>query len=555
MKHNKVLIILIIVFAILILSAGGFVLAYMTTDILKTDQQLFYKYIFPVGKDIVSLNSENLQSYMTKLETSPYENNGSLTVAVTAPDSIYNQMNLDAVNNMEITFNGKEDKSNKLSEQNININYSEEVTMPISYKATGDTYGLTSESIVNGIIAIKDENLQEFAQKLGINVQMPDKIGVLIPNITEEQIANEIPKLEQIIINNLKPENFSKIDERDFALTLSQKQLATMVLQMIEEIKSSGMLSANTIEEINKYQENIQIENLSDEEFLKLVVSKDKRLVISIEEEIIAIIKSENNVITIQLTDEENAPIITLQKLETENNLSYKIGLKQENNEISLTATYTGLQTQTANENYLLVISVAIPDNDENNESEGQKLEYQYNFDTSKTFVDAVDVEELTSENAFILNEKINEYGAETIKALFQQIGTAIVTVNNEQMQKLGVSENPLIFATPIGYAYYSIAHTMDNPEVQMKDTAITSFNAGYLNYEGHQKGSSAKILIDRVITNNKDTSDHIVSVNGYTDESSLQNLKSQLSTSAEYNITFNYNLEGYINAIMIAAK
>ena len=71
MKHKKLLIVLIVVIAVLILAAGGFAFAYMTTDIFKTDQQLFYKYIYEVGKDISALNSEALGNYLERTQSTP----------------------------------------------------------------------------------------------------------------------------------------------------------------------------------------------------------------------------------------------------------------------------------------------------------------------------------------------------------------------------------------------------------------------------------------------------------------------------------------------------
>ena len=548
MKHKKILIILIIAIVVLVIAIGGFVFAYMTTDILKTDEQLFYKYMMAFGNDISTFNSENLQNYLAKTQTTPYENDGVLTVNVDIPEDTPSDM--DIVNDMNITFKGKTDKTNNLSEQAININYSDNVTFPILYKHTGNTYGMTSEKVINGggIIAIKNENLLDLAAKLGINLEIPDEIEMSASNISVEQLVNEFPKLQQILLNNLTKENFSKVDGSDFMLTLTEKQFVNILLQMVDEIKQSGILPQSIVDAINQSEDNIQEDQLSDDAYLKIVVNKDKKVVVSVQEEILMILTSKNGEVTIQLTDAEDAPVIKLQKTENANNASYQISVVQANNEISFAMNYTNLQAQTVNEDYLLTISVATSENEEND----QRIEYQYNFNTAKTFVDAVEVEEINSDNAFIVNERIDEYGAETIKALFQQIEMTIIQVNNEQMQELRVKTNPLILATPIGFLNLaSYPEDIDNPEI----VEIQSFNAKFLNYEGIQKGSSTKALIDIVITNNKDISGHIVSVNGYTDEASLQNLKSQLNTSAEYSVVFNYNSEGYINSIMIAAK
>ena len=56
---------------------------YFCTDILKTDRQLFAKYVMQIG-DSKSNSSSAIQTYENKKLTMPYTNNGSFTAITNA---------------------------------------------------------------------------------------------------------------------------------------------------------------------------------------------------------------------------------------------------------------------------------------------------------------------------------------------------------------------------------------------------------------------------------------------------------------------------------------
>lgn len=52
-------------------------------------------------------------------------------------------------NSTKITFEGKTDSTKKQSEQNIKIEYPQNITFPINYKRDSDLYGLQTDYISN----------------------------------------------------------------------------------------------------------------------------------------------------------------------------------------------------------------------------------------------------------------------------------------------------------------------------------------------------------------------------------------------------------------------
>ena len=97
-KKIIITIIFLIITAILIAIA-----LYFTTDLLKSEKQLFFKY----AMQLVEENSDNnLKQYVEKKKKEPYKNEGNIKFNVSIPeDSIKEQV--EKANNITIDFKGK----------------------------------------------------------------------------------------------------------------------------------------------------------------------------------------------------------------------------------------------------------------------------------------------------------------------------------------------------------------------------------------------------------------------------------------------------------------
>jgi len=313
MKSKKILIISIIAVIIVILILGGvtFAIAYTKTDMFKTDEQLFYKYFIEFAKNIEGLESKELEKYLEKTKSNSYESKGKLSVKVDIPELEKTKaINLKTVNAFNITFSGKTDKLNNLSEQNINLNYSDEVTFPIGYKQTEDLYGITSELILKQYIAIKNENLQELVKE---NENLGNTNIISENNINIQDIKNELPKYKEIILNNLNESNFSKVEE-EFILTLNEKETAKILLEILEELEKSDFLPNEIKEKIKNQINEIKIKEYTEEESLKIVVNKSGKLLIKFEDKLTLNIQKIGNELIIEAVSEENKITLTIRK-------------------------------------------------------------------------------------------------------------------------------------------------------------------------------------------------------------------------------------------------
>lgn len=93
--------------------------------------------------------------------------------------------------------------------------------------------------------------------------------------------------------------------------------------------------------------------------------------------------------------------------------------------------------------------------------------------------------------------------------------------------------------------------------ELTEKDMSeARSFNVHYEMYSGTERGVSIKNLLDNVITNNKTKPERILIVNykdvTTSDVETIKNLKSRFSDWTEYEVSLNYNEDGFVYQIVI---
>ena len=93
--------------------------------------------------------------------------------------------------------------------------------------------------------------------------------------------------------------------------------------------------------------------------------------------------------------------------------------------------------------------------------------------------------------------------------------------------------------------------------ELTEKDMSeARSFNVHFEMYSGTERGLSLRNLLDNVITNNKTKPERILTVIykevNTTDVEAIKNLKSRFSDWTQYEVSLNYNEEGFVYQIVI---
>ena len=169
--------------------------------------------------------------------------------------------------------------------------------------------------------------------------------------------------------------------------------------------------------------------------------------------------------------------------------------------------------------------------------SENTASHNKYSITNNVQFKDSVEIEDLTEENAVILNDQDNEY----VTNLMNAIQERIVEVNKVQMEELGVSENE----NPMQYLIPTLS-TNNQETAEIDEQAVNAFNAKFELYQStNTKGATVKGLLTTIQNNNETEGNskiEEINMDGEEYEVTEQNitlLKSSINVDDAYRVEF----------------
>lgn len=380
-KSKKILIAIIIVFILLIIMISGMIFAYLKTDLFKSNRQLFFKYAGQIFSSDNGFIDNNLIQYFEKQKNTPYEDNGEISVEI-ENNSMSNSM-IEKVNDFNITFTGKVDEANTKAQQEINLNYSDDVNFPINYKLTGDIIGLQTECVTSKYIAIDNQNLDENTGILeGLGIQDTQSLQDNLKSFqnvkfTDEELKHLISVYIPIIEEQVQDENFTRLTSNNqigYKLTLSNEELIKLFESILETLKNDEMM----LDKINQYMSSFNLSEELNEETINTAIEdlNNKQLI----DKNLEIIIYQNDKKSKQITVNVNDKIISIEKSESSNEIQYSVEITtyeedMPNSKVTFVAKFTGLQEQQeVNENYELDIQYNL----ENNINEDKNLDIRY---------------------------------------------------------------------------------------------------------------------------------------------------------------------------------
>lgn len=594
MKKTRIIIISLIV--VIVLGCATFATLYFATDLFKSDKELFYKNISQMDLSKITDTAE-ITKYQERLKSEKFKNEGSLSIGA----NIGEEINI----NESFKYISQVDNANKLADSSVTINKEGNDLLTINYLRNEDLYGLQLEKIVSQYIAVKNDNLKEFAQKLGIQdvTEIPDKIDLdeITQNLNQEQISLEDINLEEIklivnkyldiIIESIPETSYSKV-EGGYKLTIDLKTIQNVLIEVIKNLKDDeqvfnlvnsiiSKVDSSMQLDFEEYQEDLQegIDELSVEvgenfNIVEIIAYNEGKVYfkMGIDSEegksyIDGYIKQNDNKIVLELNkvtkasyqDEEMKININKNIDTTEKDLcEIEIIIKEDEEEIgnfSFEITREG-NLESNNIANSILASFVLPE---------EELEISIDYNNNTTFDPSIEIEEITSSNLAVINDLD-----------YTQISNLVTNLSNLVTQKTGVSPIELIGGAGIGVistiaidsqelakagrtigilglniTIYKSNLIIDRAKTAAQETqssmenqAVEVFNSQFLGYEGLQRGSTVKMLLQAITSSNSRNPENLI---GYTniDEEDIE-------PSKIYNITFQKDFEGYIYKVNI---
>ena len=557
-KNTKILMILIIIVVILIL-IGGIAIAFLATDMFKSDKDLFFKYASKIVDSKEGFIENDLLKYFEKLDTTPYNDEGSFSTNMTSDE---NEDVLKNVNDFNITYSGNVDTANSKSYQEISLNYSDDVNFPINYKQIENKIGFQTKYVGKNYIAVETDKLDKlFGSSISIFMEILEKLQELDKvELTDEEKNHILTTYKEILNEQLSNEKFSKVKESDqngYKLSLTGEDIKNILVQIIQSIQNDEQ----TLNIINKYiqiiSDNSAKLTAKDVEDLDLIKVLDNNLDINDEKIEITIFSKNGKTSMIRLSTNEFK--IDMKKENSQENIKYFIVLEISDNDgikkMFFNASYAGLSTmQNINESYEI-----------GGEKEKEQVKYQFNKNVN--FTDNINIEEFTDQNSVILTD----YEYDKVINFLNTVENRIDEVNKQQMEQLNRSEiNPYISAMKI--LFYGVRYEIDvnsNPKWnlptnELDNAEINTFNEQFEMYAStNQRGVTVKGLLSMISsnneTNNKNRQISEINFNGEEYEATQENItfiKGDIDTEKNYRVEFEKNAStGAIYRVVINEK
>ena len=568
MKAKTIEKLIIIVIVLIFILGGIFAYLYFATDVLKTNAQLFFKYLGQMVDEQDGFIDNQLTEYSKKKYTGKYEDSGKfyMDVNISGMDS----ETLQTLNDFNIEYSGKVDNTTRKNEQDISLNYSSDVNFPFKYKYADETLGLQTDYVSSKYVGIENRNLKQFIEKFGVTdtTEFPDTID-FFSNFTNQETITYTNEEREQIINTYKSILEGKLGQKEFTKTkenntesysveITNQELKDLVLNVLETLKNDQILMPKMEEATKEIIENMNVnstEEITIQNIIQGIIDDINASEIDEGTNIITVSQIDKKLSSIAIKNDQTELKIT--KTNTQGTLTYGIEINmldvetQESMRYFLTASYQGLeQLASVNETYQYGLVGTM---------NGQEQKMVYNLNCTDTFNDGITIADYAEDEI----QKLNEYDAEQIVTLITSIVERIGQVNTMQMEEIGFSEygNPLLFASPLtslSMLIYNQASDVVN-ESSMSEVEMEAFNQRFMQYEGEQSGTTVRALLQAVISNNVGETDENrkIEVSGditLTKEDTKVPTE-DVNTGSMYNVQMQYNDEGIISQIIITEQ
>lgn len=593
-KKRKMLILIITlsVLSILLIVGGVCAFLYFNTDMLKSNQTLFEKYILQnvsITKEMVQRKPEEMLDILNR---NKYTSNATINAKYTSGIGTSAESNNSTINSANVVINSQTDKSNQYDYKNIRLSYDTENLAELEYIQSQDLKGFRLKGIKQ-FTTINSEGLEKVAENIGIDPKQLETLWVMTQDINLEELLNfteEEKKILQktymeILEKNTNKEAYGKYQESTISINNSQEvvngyyieltkeQYYSLLIKLLEKLSNDEIIlgKIDNLENIAKQYgveseknfretfqdylqtniENIKGKNIGNEKFKIVVYEQEGQTVRTT-------IETDEGSLTIDLYNEKKS--IKIDKIDTTQRVQKRqIFTLNQNIESALkdvTLEYIDYENGVENQSF----SVAIKNEMQNSDIK-KNLELIYELEGNKIDVKSTEYikvvnefenpVQLNEENNIVINELSNEQTQNVINILKQNIEQQMNTVT----EKIAAGD---INSTLKGLGFIKEDVIKEQQPVEVTEVERNRFNSNLTLFIGEKMSADdAKRLMEMVQGNLKDAritkneKDKLVEITLEIERSSTnQEKKEEVSKALEenksqkYNITMSYDEE-----------
>ncbi len=468
-KKKRRLVLIIIIVLILVILATTFLVLYLNTDMFKSNQTLFVKYIGKNADNLKALESIiNETEYEGQLTTTPYNINMEATVNYTQNIGTTEENANNGINQLKLTVEGQTDNNNGYDYRNIKLLKSDEQVAQVEYLHSSNNYGVKFSDLFNQFLVSENTNLKELFRKMGYTDEqlqnIPDTVSLNTEFLNEirfsdEELTSLGNKYVSIIGQNISTENFSKQSRQAitingqnyitnaYVLTLTKEQLNTIYINLLQAVEQDETILnkieilQNKIDEVSLGNNNI---NLKEEltNAIDLRIRKINQSNIGTDETRIIVYESDGQTLRTRVETQDYQ--INLDYVQLVNGNFAELLIEDEETEkykITLNYNASNLSIIIQDNNNKNTITFKRSDNI-NNQTMERNYDLTYEIDDKKVDVNMIEnieivqnienMQEFNNENAVLLNTLDDAQTKEIVNTVRSGVDTEIETIKQE---------------------------------------------------------------------------------------------------------------------------
>lgn len=584
MQESKLRVLIIILVVLIFIVAMGGTTLYFTTDLLKSSETLFQKYIVQDVENIIDLfEISQEEENIDLLRKSDYTEKTDATLKY-----------LEKENDEEEVYTIKENGINKAQEKasyrNISANYGDNVIMSVDLLGQNNIYGFRLANLVQQFVSVENATVSYFVSSLGLDgsqfsetMKGIDISGLL--DFSDEEKSQLTKTYLNLVVSDIDKSHYKSkgnqvrtlnnkesVTANAYSLTLTKNELDKIYKKVLnqaindeiilnklgnidEKIKEAGFSEANGNSLKEKYTKKLQsiVDNIEyqgeDNRQIVITVYEQKGITVR------TTIETENNQYILDL-DQTNGKALSLKTIkktdQEEITKLYSLGKSTNEQNSSRTFSYTdSTQTLTAEINQAQTESEINIDTNVNYKSnEFSNIDFSSKTDINLSANEAIPVN-FDEKNNILLN---NYEGNQVTSILDNLKKRTIASLENSQA---------IINSKLLNNIILKIDEREQKQEQEQKDNLELQkekFNNKFLLYEGEEV---EKEYVQKLIkTASENMTDYelisgkqikILIKEGATNQEKANEIATAIESSNEtYDIKLNYNQDGYVDAIYV---
>ena len=175
-KKRRTILIVIILLVLLIIGVT-FILLYLNTDMFKSNQTLFVKYLGKNSDNLKAIeNVLNNTTYDEQLQTSPYNDNVEASINYTQNIGTTDENTNNSINQLKVSVDGQTDKNSGYDYRNVKLLKNDEQVAQVELLHSSNNYGIKFTDLFTQYVVSENTNLKELFKKIGYTDEQIENI-------------------------------------------------------------------------------------------------------------------------------------------------------------------------------------------------------------------------------------------------------------------------------------------------------------------------------------------------------------------------------------------